>query len=243
VATFADELNQRILELWYRKEFGLAEKRPRMPRVYAEVRQQGMLTVGLNPSFSIKAFKQFAPNIVPEEVFGWRDDVSTFDLQLACDIDAAALAGYDGYYGPFKRLAAELTELAGAPVNWQHTDVFLLRMGTDDELAEAGGVLRQGERFELSSLSAFGKAQLEVCISIIEHVSPEVLVVANMNAARLVHERLGATWDETKGEHSVSISGKAVPVFFSAQWKYMDTYSRQHLEWRIKRAFKMRSDL
>lgn len=234
---FTDELNQRILDLWYRKEFGLAARRPRMPRVYSHLRQGGLLTVGLNPSFSAQAFKKFAPNIVPEELFGWRDDVGTFDLKLACEIDAAALTGYSDYYGPFWSLAAKLTELASAPVNWQHTDAFLLRIGTDDELAKAG-VLRKGGRFELSNLTDFGRAQLEVCISIIEHVSPQMLVVANAKAARLIEERLGATFDDDRGEFSATISGKAVPVFFSAQLKYMDIYSSQILEWRIKRAFR-----
>lgn len=231
---FADELNKQILDLWYRTEYKLAVSRPRMPRVYSEFHQGGLLTVGLNPSFSATAFAKFAPGVKPDDLFGWRDDVSTFDLQRAREVDAAALLGYDEYYGAFKSLAVELSQL-GTPVRWQHTDAFLLRYSSDDELAKSG-VLKKGNEFELQNLTDFGRAQLEVCISIIEYVAPDLLVVANMNSARLIEERLGALWDDDRGEFSASVSGKSVPVFFSGQWKYMDGYSRKHLHWRITRA-------
>ena len=237
--SFAEDLNQRILDLWYRKEYRLATTRPKMPRVYSDFRQGGLLTIGLNPSFSAAAFKKFAPDVVPEELFGWRDDVAGFDLKRAREVDAAALVGYGDYYSRFWSLAATLGELAGTPVHWQHTDAFLLRITSGEELAKSG-VLRKGRVFDLSNLSDFGRAQLEICISIVEHVAPDLLVVANANAARLIEQRLGATFDEERGEFSAAIAGKTVPVFFTEQWTYMDTYTRDHLQWRIKRAFRSR---
>lgn len=242
-----DDPNERILDLWYEPRFDLAKLRPRMPRVYGPLARGGLVTVGLNPSFSRAAFASFAPGVKPDELFGWSER-ERFDLVRAIEVDELAVRepdGYRNYYGDFWDLRGQLGRSIGAPVPWQHLDVFLLRttsskprrnkQSTERTLSEW---VSTGAPFE--TLTPFGTAQVNVCVELIKHVQPAVLVVPNADASRILERALGSRFDPESGRDVVDVGAGDVPVFYSGQWKGggIDEFSLRHLKWRIEAAYR-----
>ena len=240
MVSIADDVNREILRLWYAPEHGLVDRKPLMPLVYPELRGGGLLFVGLNPSFSEKAFRSFLvgsewEDFDPQTFYAWRDRCDDFDVHRAQRVEAAALAAYE-HYRRFARLAASLE------TQWVHVDVFTLR--DTSQKAALSQILRGGAReLVCTNLNGFGRAQLGLCTRLIQRLAPELLVVANAAASRLLVEALDGTFDEAAGHHVVRLGDRIVPAFFSSMWTQgaLDAFSAQRLEWQIRRVYRERA--
>lgn len=236
----ADDVNREIIQLWYEPVHGLASRQPRMPLVYPELRGRGLVFVGLNPSFSEDAFATFLSG--PEwadfdapTFYAWRDRADDFDVARGQRVERAALDSYDKHYGPFAKLAATLS------THWDHLDLFLLRETKQKTVFSQ--VSRGGARgWTASELNGFGRAQLDLCVRLLERLAPEILVVANAAASRLLNGALGGSFDSEQGHHHVRLGNRLVPAFFSSMWTQgaIDTFSLERLHWQIERAHRAR---
>lgn len=235
----ADAVNEAIVALWSRADLNLRSHVPplRMPLVYPDLKKGGLLVVGMNPSFSAKAFAEFLrgeewAGFDPVEFYAWQDAPSPSYVERARAIERQAQDAYRGYYGKFADAGAELG------LDWQHVDLFLVRETKQEDLPLHVAVDPRKD-LVLANLNDFGLAQVDLCIDTIRSIAPEMVVVANAAAARIVQGRLASEFDDDCGHHWCSLDTGRVPMFFSSMWtgvRALDLFSLERLRWQMRRA-------
>lgn len=236
------DINERILDLWYRPDLKLHELSPRlmMPLTYPEESKEskgGILFVGMNPSFHPPDFSRFLVGAKwnefdPKVFFAWCNVRREFDLAKALEIDSAAVNSSLQYYKLFRDFASAID------ARWQHADLFLIRIKKQKHLKQYL-FAKKKKGWDAKNLNAFARAQIEIFVDVVRVISPDVLVVANATVAHLLEDLFETRFDDETGTHRIRVGSCAeVPYFPSAMWKggSMDTYSLQRLKWQIKRA-------
>lgn len=240
--TIAGKANQAILDIWYDPQFGLQAHQPLMPMVYPDLREGGIVSMGLNPSFSKAAFSAFLhgdewADFDPEAFYGWKHDRGDFDLVRACEIERLALERY-AYYRPFRDLSRRLG------CTWQHLDLFAVRATKDERALALVGVSGKDDE-ELAALPPFADAQVKLCLELLDRLKPDAVVIPNVTVARIVIARLKADFDEAVGLRTTRLGGRSVPVFASSMWtgaRALDRYSKELLLWHIEKTVRHRRD-
>ena len=224
----SDQINQAVFELWERRYKSGANVR--VPLVYPPLKRNGLLFVGLNPSFSEQGFRRILKDtpyadIKAVDFFHWRNR-SSFDLQTAAKIETIARDKYQ-FFDKFKSIARHIG------LKWEHVDLFFYRENDQKNLKRR--VYGKG------GPNDFGRAQLELSKALIVDVKPKVIIVANAFAAGIFHAEFGAEFDEETGYHQTQIARRSVPTFLASMLtgqRAMDNYSYQRLLWHIKIAVK-----
>lgn len=218
---------ERLLQIW-EKQFG-SNGNARMPLVPAPVHPAPLLFVGLNPSFGKDGFRRLLHKTPYERVnasrfFKWKNR-EQFDPQVAQEIEKIAKAKHP-YFKPLKDIADSLE------VEWEHVDLFFYRETGQNRVKKL--VWEDDD-----VLTEFGRAQVELARQLMAQVDPKVIVVVNALASRILERELQATFDEDKGYHTLCLKTNRIPAFFGSMLsgqRALDTYSRQRLQWHIKRA-------
>jgi hypothetical protein len=220
-------INQKILDLW-QQTFN-PEDDVLQPLLYASLKEDAILFVGLNPSFSQRGYNSLLrgtafSNLDPSAFYHWRNR-ENFDLVIEHAIEQIGKNNYP-YFKKFKDIAVY------ANLEWEHVDLFFYRETSQTQFKKK---IYDGQR-----LTNFGEKQLELSRMLIIEAKPRVIVVANAFASSLFQKQFpDVEFDEKHGYHRTLIEGRPVPTFCASMLtgqRAMDVYSYQRLRWHIKQA-------
>lgn len=223
----SQQINREVLQLWA-QTFDPGED-VWLPSVYPPIQQDGILFVGLNPSFprmnGFKKILQGSPysELDPTEFYHWRNR-SNFDLDTAVEIARLAKERYD-FFRPFRSFAEDLN------TSWEHIDLFFYRV-TDQ------GALKT--RLAEPRLINFKAQQLELSRKLIEAARPRLIVVVNAYASGLFEAEFGPEFDEIRGCHLAEVDHHPIPVFLASMLtgqRAMDRYSLRRLKWHVRQVY------
>jgi hypothetical protein len=212
-----NKYNKKIIEIW--KKQNVVE---RVPLLYPPLKKDAILFIGLNPSFSKKAFNTILKDTDYESV---RKDLesyfslknySTNKIQHLQKIAKLAREKYP-YYKKFKDIAYELN------MDWEHIDLLLMRMTNQKEVEK---IKNEDENFF--------NAQIEINIKMMYDLKPQLIVVENAFASKILKERLEPKFDKYIGTYRTQ---NKTPMFFSGMLtgrRALDLGSLERLKWHLK---------
>lgn len=223
------EINQIYIELWreYSDEFNLE----RIPLVYPELNDSDILFVGINPSFDEdwseeRGWESF------DNPYKWENRMDE-KLQEAQEARIKA-RGQANYFQHFR-------EWFGPWHNggWEHIDIFAIRETTQNKV-KSKLKINSSNRIE----SEFAQRQFDAAIDLIDGLNPEVIVVVNALASKLIQNHAGEDYqiseglDQDLGCHYMELAGTRYPILFSGMitgQRALDVGSRERLKWQIDR--------
>jgi len=244
LASRCAKVNAAVWGLWRKRRHNNAFK---IPFFYDTGMLEGeILFVGLNPSFSERAFRREFDII--NAVLG-RNRFKNFEaFRLAAARNYAStdwkcfqrtnvfqFLAEEGRHARKKPYAyfqrhAQLAEAAGG-LKWAHLDLFFFRETAQRKVERE--LLRNADR----ELSEFALRQLDFAFALLAKTRPKVIVVVNALAGEIFRQRMGLFLPVggESGFHTVLFGKKPVPVFFTST-QYLDKGSAARLEWHIKKA-------
>lgn len=243
-----EQVNSDIVEIWEDHSHFLTDRRPsdespwpRWPALYDElVDNPDVLYVGLNPSFHDRQMKrrleEFSQPLALEDLrwTGYEQEIADF-LQWE---RGYAKENYS-YFKPMREFASE------HGLTWDHIDVFILRLTSQNKLEEA---LDIGAYAEGEHQHPFLRRQVDLFFDLLGELSPGVIVVENafardfLKETRLTNDRYNLTpengVDPETGYQTTNLDG-VTPIFFSGMLsgqRALDIGSRQRLHWHVLQA-------
>ncbi|HUV03057.1 MAG TPA: hypothetical protein VMW67_06425 [Desulfobacteria bacterium] len=230
-----EHINSKILEVWktYRKESGIYH-----PILYPDFKKEGILFIGLNPSFSEKAFRKILNGTEYQEVNiieKLKRESNDFDFLIF--LEKRAIDVYN-YFVKFQEISKSLD------LECQYIDLFYFRETTQNEAKERIRNYDKANKAKKFSLNDFGISQLRIALEMIKEINPKLIVVANAFASDIINNfSLFKITDKNfrrEGYDTLEIDNKQIPIFFSSMLsgqRALDTHSFRRLKWQIKRVF------
>ncbi len=214
------KINKKIIRLWkkYPKESGKYA-----PLLYPEFNKNGILFIGLNPSFSEKYFKK-----VQIDIKKLSKNNKDYDFIIVVEKNAASEGGYN-YFARFYNISKYVG------LHHQHIDLFYFRETTQKKAKE---IIRK----DTKELNGFAISQLKITIEIIKEISPKIVVVVNACASDLILERhdlfkINKKIFEKKGYYLLEINNRQIPIIFTSMLtgqRALDKHTFKKLKWDIK---------
>ncbi len=225
------QINERALRLWKNQSYSTL-----VPQLYpADLIQNtcdGILFVGLNPSFSEMGYHRFLRNTPYEQYL--EQLVSFYEmanylpekLAIFTDINKISKARY-AYFKPFR----DISELLGLP--WEHIDLFLT-METQQSNVKTMYKRAFAKRNQNNDLRMFFEEQLNIFTDLMGALSPKLIVVPNALASDIIRQRFGLTFNERLGTY---LWDEKTPIFLGSQFTggASDKYSLERLKWHLQR--------
>lgn len=224
-------LNKKILALW--AKYFAGDKNVYAPIFYDNLKQGGIVFVGMNPSFNPKKLKSTLKrtpyaHIDPASFYRWSNVEKNPDL---VDEELAIGKHIIGEYSFFKKMH-EMAE--DSHTHFQHLDLFLYRQTQQNEFMR----LVQDKK---KVLNEFGGAQLRIFEEALAQINPQIIVVSNAGASDILRERFKdrLSFDENRGFHLLSLGESRVPIFFSSMLsgqRALDKGSYERLRWHVRQS-------
>jgi len=226
------KFNQKIIRLWEQGAH-CKGRANRVPLVYAQLRKNCILFIGLNPSSTEKGLKQIVNNTPyaqysTKQLLSWSNRPKDW-VKIWVAIGSLARVRYERYFGPMISMAKSV----GLP--WEHVDLFLCRETRQDKV-------NKEYRLDQPIIAPFAQEQLSLSWQVINDLKPRVIVVANALSASLIKrffQKYLSAFDPKKGYHSIRLGRRQVPIFFSGMLsgqRCLDKGSRERLTWHVKQA-------
>jgi hypothetical protein len=223
-------VNQEIKDLWNgcRKadDVDCRDLVSLHPLAVGPLEKGAILFIGLNPSFSERAWK--GQDAIENPLEFYAHDGTDYCLKRDLAFEKTARENYS-YFEQFRRIAE------CSKYKWEHIDLFFVRCTSQKEL-----------KAKLSKSSTrFVEMQLEQSKKLIIASDPLVIIVANAEASnryrKLFEEELKASRFDDRGYHYTCINQKCIPTFFTSMLtgqRALDNGSRERLSWQISQALK-----
>ncbi len=117
--TLGHSVNSKSLDLW--QQTFKDDEDVLLPLLYSSLKQEAILFIGLNPSFSQKGYGSLLRNtqffnLDPSSFYHWRNR-KNIDLEIALQVEQFAKDNYP-YFNKFKGIAAHTN------LEWEHIDLF-----------------------------------------------------------------------------------------------------------------------
>ena len=212
-----NDINNSVIKCWYNQDVST-----KVPLIYSEeLKQNSLLFVGMNPSFSVKAYKSILRGTPYEQVHDLESYFSfenyTPEKQAAfSEIHKITKEKYH-YFKKFKDLSNHID------CEWEHIDLLYMR-DTNQKVVE--------KLFKRENL--FIRQQLKITIDIINYLTPRIIVVENAFASKILKNELDLKWNNEIGTYLLNDS---IPVFLSGMLtggRALDLGSFERLKWHIK---------
>ena len=224
---FNEIINGKILKVWedYQKESG-----DYLPILYPPFKRDGILFIGLNPSFNKTFFEKKLGKDYKKEL-GKKSKNITLIIQL--ESDAIKDDGYS-FFKKFHKISKEL----GIP--FQHIDLFYFRDTNQDNTKDRIGI---GKKKNVpTKLNNFALGQLKIAIEMIVEINPQIIIVANAFASDIITNcdlfKINNDNFEKEGYDILEIEKQKIPIIFSSMLtgqRALDTHTFRRLKWHIKR--------
>lgn len=207
------KINQKIIDLW--AKYFKPTSDVKVPVFYDTPKKGGIIFIGMNPSYSDKAFKKLIKDSKVftmkeiHEIYNYSSFLKVKDKSQRVDfiIDRESVWSdmYPEYFGPMTKIADYNKTF------FQYIDLFVFR-GTKQN--EALKKIIEKETKDHITLNEFGKDQLKIFKEILTQYSPKVIIVANANASQIFKQEFANDlgWNEKKGYHSFK---NKIPIYFS----------------------------
>ncbi len=232
-------VNQGIGSLWesWEKTLKTVDKGLRVPLVYPDLKQDVLLFIGLNPSFSLRNLRRVVRDtsystIDPMEFYRWHNHGEFIrETERFREIEHLARLRLE-YFRKFPEIAGSV--FAGDTAKWEHIDLFFCRSTNQKDFAKR--ILRN------KAMKTFVSAQLDLSKRLVHYIEPKAIIVANALASEVFEEKLKdefpLTWDEEYGCHVTMLKDKSISVFLASMLtgqRAMDKGSYKRLKWHIKK--------
>jgi len=208
------EINDKIWSLW--KEFSKKKKLPtdRVPILYPEFKRDGLLFIGLNPSFNTKKLAEFYYEIKLEECSEEKErienkkrkklknEISLKKKELEKEIGEKLEWKKENLNKKNKKLIIKLEKKAiekysyykkfgkiSEYVNelpWQHIDLFFIRATKQEDLKQKISKNGKSTNNKEVELNDFALEQLRIVNEMIEIINPKVIIVVNALASKII---------------------------------------------------------
>ncbi len=220
-----NEFNNKAFRIW--NAYSDSVKHDRVPLTYPPLIKNALLFVGLNPSFSLKAYASFLKgtkfvNFDPVSFFDW-ENRKNFDFEIAREIEEYSKSNYS-YFSKFRRIAEDI----GIP--WEHIDLFLIRETNQKRVLQF--IYEKPGR-----LNNFAQEQILLAEEITAKIQPQIIVVANALASKIVFEAFGLKFNSRLGCHIYESEQRQIPVFLTSMLtgqRALDNFSFLRLQWHVR---------
>lgn len=228
-----EQINRKIINLFvkYKSNFSIH------PQLYPNFKKNGILFIGINPSESETGFKNICKlnsdlNLTYKEHLT-KLSVNNPDYEYIINFEKKAKS-YN-YFSRFKDIAKEIN------LDWEHIDLFYLK-----ETNQSKFIKNIGKYFKSKFiLNEFAKDQLELSKEIIEFITPEIIVVANSLASRIINNSeifdIDRSKFDVKGYDYLILHNKKIPILFSSMLtgqRALDNETFRRFKWQIKSVLK-----
>ncbi len=219
------DFNNRLMTLWER--IPEQSRNRRVPLFAEELKQDRLLFIGINPSFSARGFKQVLGKQIDINSFYAFPPPSGFRFADYVDNESGA-RGNHPYFKRFKEIAEDVD------VEWEHIDLFFVRETSQSALKKMILINKTGTK-----LTEFGQEQIKMSWELVRESRPRAIVVANAFGGRLVKDHWeGLTYSEEAGHYFFPMGERTVPVFLTSMLtgqRALDSHSFELLKWHIKK--------
>jgi hypothetical protein len=207
------DINKQIIKLW--REFP-NDRGNRIPFLFPHSEDGCLLFIGFNPSF---------PPVLQN-----REWEHPYDINMLDKINEDQLMKQERetqyflpYFNPLKEIAAEFQ------LPWSHLDVFMLRETSQKQAQQAV--------CPANDLTPFGKKQFDLFTKALQKSTPNVIVVINALASRILKTHLPLEYRPVDGcYHAPKDKNIEAPFFLGGMLTgqhAVDVFSRQRLIWHI----------
>ena len=227
-----DEINKQILKIW--EEFGdiFPKEKRRYPLLFPNPKEDSILFIGINPSFSEKGFNQTLKETKFEKLnikkfYSYPNE--SFNIETSIEIEELARDKHD-YFKKFRKFKKEVGK------EWEHLDLFFFREKTQKDAEKI-------IEYSKGKMNKFGKSQIELSLKAIEIINPRLIIVNNALASKIIqgYYKIESKNFEEEGFDRMIIGNKKVPIFFSSMFtgqRALDNESYRRLLWQVKKYFK-----
>ncbi len=212
-----NKINSSIIEFWYQQDVS-----KRMPLIYSdEMKQNALLFVGMNPSFSIKGYSSILRGTPYEQIHDLEsyfsfENYRTEKLPAFSEIHKISKEKYQ-YFNKFKELSKYLD------CEWEHIDLLYMR-DTNQKSVEKLFVEKK----------SFINHQIQITLTLIKYLTPRIIVVENAFVSKILKTELDLKWNNEIGTY---LSNDRIPVFLSGMLtggRALDLGSFERLKWHLK---------
>lgn len=232
------QINDQLLRIWNEAE----PQQALYPMLHERWRPGGLLTIGINPAFQIETVgKKGEPRTRfsfldgdedvayikndPDTFYGWSRTArhGNFNIAHAHKAERLAREKYKQFFGPCWKVRDRL-RLHG---NWHHLDILSVRR--TDQSSLTCSMNRD------TTLTAFGKQQLDVFMRLLALGQPDIIVFFNVTAARIYLRERGLDERDRNCEFECyvdRISNRAVPVLVTGPRG--DSFTWDRLAWHAE---------
>ncbi len=225
------DINKLVLSIW--KNSGL--KNQLVPLLYNDLKENCILFIGSNPSFSEKGFR----TILKETKFEFiLKDLKKFyafkqlsEIKINEFLEIQNLAKENHPY--FKKINDFANKLNLG--EWEHIDLLFIRETKQKAIEK----LLKTNNDKIN----FIDKQIKLSLQIIEKLNPKLIVVCNAFASKIIQEKLSNNikFENNIGTHTLKLNnGNKIPLFFSGMLsgqRALDNGTTERLEWHIKFAY------
>lgn len=203
------------------------------PLVYPQLKTDGILFVGLNPSFTtgwLNQLQTVAPRGVDVKTYFAWGRRKEFDYSMAQTLERYSRDNYKRFFGKLGRLAKDID------MQWEHIDLFFYRE-TEQHSLKSVMDIKVNDR--ACTMNDFGQKQLALSKTLIEMAKARIIVVANVLASHIFVGEFKPKFNNTTGYYLTQINSSTVPTFLSSMLtggRALDVYSFERLRWHILQA-------
>ena len=232
-------INKRIIKIWYK--YSKLDSTAIAPLFFGKTKQNPLVFVGLNPSFSLQGFKKVLAgteyeNIKPKAYYKWAGGTASIArIGDYINIDRYAKEKY-----PYFKRPKEIAKKLNAANDWDHLDLFMLR-----ETSQAKAMIdicskgKSPTADKGPTLTPFGLEQFAVFKSILVQKNAKCIVIINAFASKVVQQYMKdiISWDESKGHHHIELQDTKIPIFFTSMLsgqRALDNGSFERLVWQLQ---------
>tara|TARA_B100001250_G_scaffold356979_1_gene332408 strand:- start:289 stop:1068 length:780 start_codon:yes stop_codon:yes gene_type:complete len=255
-------VNKEVIKTWkeyYKNHQGeLSNEMKLVPMFYdkseyiPEKNKERILSVGFNPSYVEKNYKQVDHLKKITFKHKWKnfkdddlEDVLKIDIALRKMINNYEHLYYKPYFKPLEDFYSRIKFFWGKKIQKSHFDLFFLR-GTDQK--EAQKLLIKNQRKKKNSegrketeLTSFGKDNLILFEKMLKSFDPSIIFIFNAGSSHIFNEKfLKFQKISDDGFYYLKGSNRMIPVVLSTMLTNgrMDIFSRELLLWQINKYFK-----
>lgn len=218
-----DQFNDSLDEIWQTHLNDVPNLK--IPNYFSPLLKGGLLFVGMNPSFNEKATGRFFTATCMSETAAQDSFLWNVTPRMSRETSIAYSEWSRENYLTFFRFHNEIAERCG--LTWSHVDLFNFRVTKQKAFKN---LLLENE--------AYKQAQLALFDSVLNYISPHLLLVANAGAANMLKDYYNAEFDQEAGHYFLELGGRIVPTFLSSMLTNgrLDNFSRERLVWHMVRS-------